>query len=99
MKFPIKLQPLLKIHKSFYEELLKSTEKDCVFDIADVFIKFKEKFLIYGHYCKKLKSVLDLLELLKTSNESFKAHLQVANVHSFVRGHFSFLPPLISTAV
>ncbi|ESN96600.1 hypothetical protein HELRODRAFT_163684 [Helobdella robusta] len=62
---------LCNIHERFYCELKITLNEDCALDIADIFIKFKEDFLIYSDYCRNLGPALKLLAKLENSDTNF----------------------------
>jgi guanine nucleotide exchange factor VAV len=64
------IEALGRIHAGFHSDLMKaSSNRDSAISassitIADCFIKWKEKFLIYGEFCSNLPKAQDLVDKL-----------------------------------
>ncbi|XP_076259235.1 protein vav-like isoform X2 [Rhynchophorus ferrugineus] len=65
-----KIKELYDIHSSFLSELLK-TKTNPNIKISNVFLQFRERFLIYGNYCANLTKATTVLQELCDQDEIF----------------------------
>lgn len=69
-------QELHDIHSSFFFELSKFRNPNA--KISATFMKWREKFLVYGGYCANLTKATSLLQELCDSDENFKTVVVVS---------------------
>nr|CAD7429951.1 unnamed protein product [Timema monikensis] len=65
----VALQELSEIHSGFHSHLRKAVAPNSSTRLSDVFINWREKFLIYGEYCAHLTSAQELIQDLCSRNE------------------------------
>ncbi|KAJ1160762.1 hypothetical protein NDU88_001255 [Pleurodeles waltl] len=63
----INVEDLLKVHQEFCKEVKKSITSNSAQDLYQVFLKYKERFLLYGRYCSQVEFATKHLD--KTANE------------------------------
>lgn len=63
------------MHSSFYLELMKVREPHT--KLSQTFMRWREKFLVYGGYCANLSRATNLLQELCDTDESFNAAVVV----------------------
>lgn len=68
MIFP-KIRELAEIHRKFLEKLREATSPNGRIKLSQVFLDFREPFLIYGDYCTNMTAATDKLrEVSKKSD-------------------------------
>jgi guanine nucleotide exchange factor VAV len=72
------------VHRSFLTELHKALASQSIgglqVTLADCFIRWKERFLIYGDYCSNLPAAQETIETLCKSNERIQAGVKVGEI-------------------
>nr|CAD7403711.1 unnamed protein product [Timema cristinae] len=63
------MKELSEIHSGFHSHLRKAVAPNSSTRLSDVFINWREKFLIYGEYCAHLTSAQELIQDLCSRNE------------------------------
>lgn len=58
--FP-RIKELAEVHKKFLEKLREATKPNSKHKLSQVFLEFREQFLIYGDYCSKMTDATDTL--------------------------------------
>jgi guanine nucleotide exchange factor VAV len=74
-------QELSQIHMGFHTQLLKAVTAgpQSRGRLGEVFLEFREHFLIYGDYCSNLPQAQALLGDLSSRNELFNQELLVSD--------------------
>ncbi|KAJ8917102.1 hypothetical protein NQ315_012592, partial [Exocentrus adspersus] len=65
-----KIKELRDVHSEFLHELLK-TKSTPALKLSNIFMRFREKFLLYGMYCANLTKATTLLQELCDNDEVF----------------------------
>nr|CAD7200476.1 unnamed protein product [Timema douglasi] len=84
----VALQELSEIHSGFHSHLRKAVAPNSSTRLSDVFINWREKFLIYGEYCAHLTSAQELIQDLCSRNEVVNQQVIVS-----VSGQWQGSPP------
>ncbi|KAL1455050.1 hypothetical protein WDU94_009170, partial [Cyamophila willieti] len=67
------IKELNEIHRDFHSDLRKAVSiPNSPIKLSDVFLKYKERFLIYGDYCANLTIAQHRIEELCNKNEPFR---------------------------
>lgn len=70
----LNIKDLAEIHRGFHNDLIKACTSPSG-KISQVFLSYKEKFVIYGSYCTNLPRSQALLDELCTRNETIHHHV------------------------
>lgn len=60
MIFP-RIKELVDVHSSFLEKLKEATEPHSKFKLSNIFLEFREQFLIYGEFCAQMTNATNTL--------------------------------------
>lgn len=84
-------QELLDLHTDLLERFREATKPQPKIKLSQIFIDFRERFLIYGDYCSKLTLATDTLrDFCKNDNTisdlvNVSIHFQIKFFHSIQR--------------
>ncbi|XP_063243092.1 protein vav [Bacillus rossius redtenbacheri] len=70
-----RIKELSEIHCGFYSHLLKAVAPGSLARLSDVFINWREKFLVYGEYCANLTRAQEHVLELCSRSEIFNQNL------------------------
>lgn len=62
-------QELHEIHKDFLQDLLKACSQYSSLSLSDVFLEWRDKFLVYADYCANLTTAQDRIQEICNQNE------------------------------
>lgn len=51
------------MHKDFYQDLKKSCSQYSSLKLSEVFVHWKDRFIIYGNYCANLTTAQERLDI------------------------------------
>lgn len=51
------------MHRDFYQDLQKSCTQYSSLKLSDVFLQWKDRFIIYANYCSNLTTAQDRLDI------------------------------------
>ncbi|XP_007432565.1 proto-oncogene vav [Python bivittatus] len=71
----INIEELLKVHRCFLVDLKNALSFSNSQNLYQVFIKYKEKFLLYGRYCSQVEAATKYLD--KVSNDSVDVRMKL----------------------
>ncbi|XP_074207044.1 proto-oncogene vav [Camelus bactrianus] len=72
----INIEDLLRVHTHFLKEMKEALASPSVPNLYQVFIKYKERFLIYGRYCSQVESASKHLDHVATAREDVQMKLE-----------------------
>ncbi|XP_030052729.1 proto-oncogene vav isoform X2 [Microcaecilia unicolor] len=84
----INLEDLLNVHRYFLEELKNSISVNYSQNLYQVFIKFKERFLLYGQYCSQVEFAAKHLDQTACAREDIRMKLEECSTRAN-NGRFS----------
>ncbi|XP_043829612.1 proto-oncogene vav isoform X1 [Dromiciops gliroides] len=72
----INLEDLLSVHSSFLRDLREALSANGGLELYQVFISYKERFLIYGRYCSQVESASKHLDRVASMREDVQMKLE-----------------------
>ncbi|XP_036597813.1 proto-oncogene vav isoform X1 [Trichosurus vulpecula] len=72
----INLEDLLSVHSSFLRDLREALSASGAPDLYQVFINYKERFLVYGRYCSQVESASKHLDRVASMREDVQMKLE-----------------------
>uniref|UniRef100_A0A4X2M243 Proto-oncogene vav n=1 Tax=Vombatus ursinus TaxID=29139 RepID=A0A4X2M243_VOMUR len=72
----INLEDLLSVHCSFLRDLKEALAASGAPDLYQVFINYKERFLVYGRYCSQVESASKHLDRVASMREDVQMKLE-----------------------
>ncbi|KAL2764239.1 proto-oncogene vav isoform 2 [Daubentonia madagascariensis] len=72
----INIEDLLRVHTHFLKEMKEALATPGASNLYQVFIKYKERFLIYGRYCSQVESASKHLDHVATAREDVQMKLE-----------------------
>ncbi|XP_044514395.1 proto-oncogene vav isoform X3 [Gracilinanus agilis] len=72
----INLEDLLSVHTCFLRDLKEALSANGAPDLYQVFISYKERFLVYGRYCSQVESASKHLDRVATMREDVQMKLE-----------------------
>lgn len=72
----INIEDLLRVHNSFIKELKDALATPGAPTLFQVFIKYKERFLVYGRYCSQVESASKYLDQVANAREDVQMKLE-----------------------
>ncbi|XP_020826898.1 proto-oncogene vav isoform X2 [Phascolarctos cinereus] len=72
----INLEDLLSVHCSFLRDLKEALSASGAPDLYQVFINYKERFLVYGRYCSQVESASKHLDHVASMREDVQMKLE-----------------------
>ncbi|KAM6167397.1 proto-oncogene vav isoform 3-T3 [Erethizon dorsatum] len=72
----INIEDLLRVHTHFLKEMKEALAATGASTLYQVFIKYKERFLIYGRYCSQVESASKHLDQVATAREDVQMKLE-----------------------
>ncbi|XP_050546450.1 protein vav [Daktulosphaira vitifoliae] len=63
------VKELYEIHKEFHQDLMKACSQFSSLRLSDVFLNWKDKFLVYADYCANLTTAQDRIQDLCNHND------------------------------
>nr|XP_033781207.1 proto-oncogene vav isoform X2 [Geotrypetes seraphini] len=72
----INLEDLLNVHRYFLEDLKNSVSVNNSQNLYQVFIKYKERFLLYGRYCSQVEFATKHLDQTACAREDLRMKLE-----------------------
>ncbi|XP_028907965.1 proto-oncogene vav isoform X1 [Ornithorhynchus anatinus] len=72
----INIEDLVKVHKEFLDDLKKAITLNNAQNLFQVFVKYKERFLIYGRYCSQVESASKHLDQVANAREDVHMKLE-----------------------
>lgn len=73
--FP-KIKELAEIHEKFLEKLKEAISQNAKTKLSQVFLEFREPFLIYGEYCSNMTNATDTLRDAIKKSAGFEQMVQ-----------------------
>uniref|UniRef100_A0A8D0GX67 Vav guanine nucleotide exchange factor 1 n=1 Tax=Sphenodon punctatus TaxID=8508 RepID=A0A8D0GX67_SPHPU len=70
------LQDLLKVHRYFLEDLRSALNFSNAQNLYQVFIKYKERFLLYGRYCSQVEAATKHLDQVANASVDVRMRLE-----------------------
>lgn len=83
------LQELSEIHAGFHSQLRKACTPQSTFRLSEVFINWREKFLIYGDYCANLTAAQNLIQELCIKDNTINQEVIVSYLKFMMIIHVS----------
>jgi hypothetical protein len=77
-------QELSEIHTCFYSQLCKAVAPGSAARLSEVFLNWREKFLIYGEYCANLTNAQALIQDVCNRNELVNQQVIVSFLIDFI---------------
>ncbi|XP_065564856.1 protein vav-like isoform X3 [Artemia franciscana] len=81
------IKEIAEIHIGFHSDLCQACSLGAAIRISDIFLQWKEKFLIYGEYCSNLPKAHSRLDEACLRNEMFSNELTKCQQEAH-KGHF-----------
>ncbi|KAI4541583.1 hypothetical protein MG293_008725 [Ovis ammon polii] len=78
----INIEDLLHVHIHFLKEMKEALANPSAATLYQVFIKYKERFLIYGRYCSQVESASKHLDRVATAREDVQMKLEELVKHT-----------------
>ncbi|KAG8555981.1 hypothetical protein GDO81_017888 [Engystomops pustulosus] len=75
-KIFINIPELVKLHKSLVLEVNDSITHKSSQNLYQIFLKFKERLLIYGEYCSQVESAISILDSVSKTREDVRLKLE-----------------------
>lgn len=72
----VNMEELLSVHTHFLRELKDALASPGATMLYQVFIKYKERFLVYGRYCSQVESASKRLDQVATAREDVQMKLE-----------------------
>ncbi|XP_027441095.2 proto-oncogene vav isoform X4 [Zalophus californianus] len=72
----INIEDLLRVHTHFLKEMKEALAAPGAPILYQVFIKYKERFLVYGRYCSQVESASKHLDRVATAREDVQMKLE-----------------------
>ncbi|XP_043940655.1 proto-oncogene vav [Protopterus annectens] len=72
----INIEELIKVHRYLLEDIRNSTSGFNVQNLYQVFLKYKERLLLYGRYCSQVESATKFLDMLSKSRNDLQMRLE-----------------------
>ncbi|KAM9101773.1 proto-oncogene vav isoform X1 [Sarcophilus harrisii] len=72
----INLEDLLSVHSSFLRDLKEALSASGAAELYQVFISYKERFLVYGRYCSQVESASKHLDRVASMREDVQMKLE-----------------------
>nr|XP_021487502.1 proto-oncogene vav isoform X3 [Meriones unguiculatus] len=72
----VNIEELLSVHTNFLKELKDALASPGATTLHQVFIKYKERFLVYGRYCSQVESASKHLDQVATAREDVQMKLE-----------------------
>ncbi|XP_006896409.1 PREDICTED: proto-oncogene vav isoform X2 [Elephantulus edwardii] len=72
----INIEDLLRVHTLFLKEMKEALAASSAPNLYQVFLKYKERFLIYGHYCSQVESASKHLDSVASAREDVQMKLE-----------------------
>ncbi|CAI9566683.1 unnamed protein product, partial [Staurois parvus] len=72
----INIEDLRKLHQDFLAEMKSCISPKNTHSLYQVFLRNKEKFLIYGQYCSQVESASKMLDQTSQEHEDVKMKLE-----------------------
>ncbi|XP_023602627.1 proto-oncogene vav [Myotis lucifugus] len=72
----INIEDLLRVHTHFLKEMKEALATTSAPTLYQVFIKYKERFLIYGRYCSQVESASKHLDRVASAREDVQMKLE-----------------------
>uniref|UniRef100_A0A8C0TL51 Proto-oncogene vav n=2 Tax=Canis lupus familiaris TaxID=9615 RepID=A0A8C0TL51_CANLF len=72
----INIEDLLRVHTHFLKEMKEALAAPTAPTLYQVFIKYKERFLVYGRYCSQVESASKHLDRVATAREDVQMKLE-----------------------
>ncbi|XP_049645375.1 proto-oncogene vav isoform X2 [Suncus etruscus] len=72
----INIEDLLRVHNNFIKELKDALATPGAPNLFQVFIKYKERFLVYGRYCSQVESASKYLDQVANAREDVQMKLE-----------------------
>ncbi|CAH6779500.1 Vav1 [Phodopus roborovskii] len=72
----VNIEELLSVHTHFLKELKDALAAPGISMLYQVFIKYKERFLVYGRYCSQVESASKHLDQVATAREDVQMKLE-----------------------
>ncbi|XP_008047224.1 proto-oncogene vav-like, partial [Carlito syrichta] len=73
----VNIEDLLRVHTHFLKEMKEALAAPGASTLYQIFIKYKERFLIYGRYCSQVESASKHLDHVATAREDVQMKLEV----------------------
>lgn len=65
------------MHKDFHQDLIKGCAQYSSLRLSDVFLNWKDKFLIYADYCANLTTAQDRIQKICSQNDFISREVNV----------------------
>ncbi|XP_044158107.1 guanine nucleotide exchange factor VAV3 isoform X1 [Bufo gargarizans] len=75
-KIFINIPELVKVHKSLVLEVSDSVTHKNSQNLYQIFLKYKERLLIYGEYCSHVESAISILDSISKTREDVRLKLE-----------------------
>uniref|UniRef100_A0A2I2ZFI1 Proto-oncogene vav n=1 Tax=Gorilla gorilla gorilla TaxID=9595 RepID=A0A2I2ZFI1_GORGO len=72
----INIEDLLRVHTHFLKEMKEALGTPGAANLYQVFIKYKERFLVYGRYCSQVESASKHLDRVAAAREDVQMKLE-----------------------
>uniref|UniRef100_A0A8D2JSI3 Proto-oncogene vav n=1 Tax=Sciurus vulgaris TaxID=55149 RepID=A0A8D2JSI3_SCIVU len=72
----VNIEDLLRVHTHFLKEMKEALASSGAPTLYQVFIKYKERFLVYGRYCSQVESASKHLDQVATAREDVQMKLE-----------------------
>ncbi|KAG9483272.1 hypothetical protein GDO78_009289, partial [Eleutherodactylus coqui] len=72
----INIPELVKVHRSLVLEINDSITHKNSQNLYQIFLKYKERLLIYGEYCSQVESAISILDSISKSREDVRLKLE-----------------------
>uniref|UniRef100_A0A8C5LDP4 Proto-oncogene vav n=1 Tax=Jaculus jaculus TaxID=51337 RepID=A0A8C5LDP4_JACJA len=72
----VNIEELLSVHTHFLKEMKEALATPAAATLYQVFIKYKERFLVYGRYCSQVESASKHLDQVATAREDVQMKLE-----------------------
>ncbi|XP_078216479.1 proto-oncogene vav isoform X2 [Callithrix jacchus] len=72
----INIEDLLRVHTHFLKEMKEALATPGAANLYQVFIKYKERFLVYGRYCSQVESASKHLDHVAAAREDVQMKLE-----------------------
>lgn len=94
----ISSQELSEIHVGFHSQLRKACSSQSSLRLSEVFINWREKFLIYGDYCANLTLAQSTIQDVCEKNDTINQEVIVSYISSY-RNKFTHQPIISSLLI
>jgi len=72
-------QELYEIHSSFLTQLRKAVAPGSKLKLSEIFLNWRERFLVYGDYITNLTAAQSRVQDICTKNEAIYVELEVSS--------------------